>query len=230
MYSSDYFSGLEEVLGAEGMGIAMGMFVIVLIIYLLVAVVSILNYVFTSAALFSVGKRRGLKLYGMAWVPVGQLWLLGCIADQYDRKATGKDKKLGRFMLFGYIALVVAVIASLIAILVGAVGIGTSEMMGAAASSGGIAALIVGAVLLLLVWLFLIVWTVFYYIALFKFFRSCSPKNSVWMLVLSILIGALFTSICMLCVRKQDGGFEALQQEREAAGTKELAEAEATEN
>ncbi|MBR4078691.1 MAG: hypothetical protein IKK29_00625, partial [Christensenellaceae bacterium] len=63
MYSTDYFEGLEEVLGAEGMGMAASIMGIVLIAYFLFLIVGILNYVFISLALYTVGKRRGLKLY-----------------------------------------------------------------------------------------------------------------------------------------------------------------------
>ena len=215
MYSTDYFEGLEEVLGAEGMGMAASIMGIVLIAYFLFLIVGILNYVFISLALYTVGKRRGLKLYGMGWVPIGQHWLLGSIADQYDNKAKGKNMKLGKFLLIGSIIGFAVAIISLIVVAVGAIGLMSAEMMGAE-GTGSIAALIVAMILLLLVYIFLIVWLVFYYIALFKFFKSCSPKNAVWMLVLSIIIGGLFTSICMLCVRKKDCGFEELKQEEPA--------------
>ena len=50
------------------------------------------------------------------------------------------------------------------------------------------------------------------------------------MLVLSIVIGGLFTSICMLCVRKKDGGFEELMQDAaEEAPAEEPAEEAAEE-
>ncbi len=215
MYSEAYFDGLEEVLGAEGMGMAATILGVMMIVYVLLFIVAILNYVFVSLSLYTVGKRRGLKLYGMAWVPFGQNWLLGCIADQYDRKAKGKDKKLGKFLLIGSIVAVSVAILVLVVTMVSSISMISAEMMGGIAT-GGIAALVISMIVILLVYIFLIVWLVFYYIALFKYFKSCSPRNAVWMLVLSIVIGSLFTSISMLCVRKKDGGFEALQQEEPA--------------
>jgi len=228
MYSSDYMSGLEEVLGAEGMSMATTMMAVLLIAYFLLMAVAILNYVFISLSLYTVGKRRGLRLYGMGWVPIGQQWLMGCIADQYDRKAKGKDMKLGRFLLIGYIVALVVAIAATVALVVGALGMLTAEIMGAASAepTGSLTALVISAIVLVLVYLFLIVWTVFYYIALYKFFKSCSPKNAAWMLILSIFSG-LGCAICMLCVRKKDGGFEALPQdalEQEDASEVESAE------
>ena len=50
----------------------------VLIITIAICVVM---YVFEALSLFTIAKRRGIPNYGLAWVPVGNMWIVGKLAD-----------------------------------------------------------------------------------------------------------------------------------------------------
>ena len=45
---------------------------------------AVVMYVFQSLGLYTMAKRRGIKCYGLAWVPIGNLWIMGKLADQFD--------------------------------------------------------------------------------------------------------------------------------------------------
>ncbi len=46
------------------------------------------------------GKRRGVRCYGLAWVPVAQLWVMGSLADGFDNVTKRKNMNLRLIMLF----------------------------------------------------------------------------------------------------------------------------------
>lgn len=56
-------------------------------------------YVFRSISLCTIGKRRGCKLYGFAWVPGLWFWTLGSIADAQE-KSYSKDRKWRHVLLW----------------------------------------------------------------------------------------------------------------------------------
>ena len=50
------------------------------------------GYVLTGISLYSIANRRGLERPWMAWVPGMNVYLLGCISDQYQAIVRGKNK------------------------------------------------------------------------------------------------------------------------------------------
>ena len=75
------------------------------------------NYVLLSLGLYTIAKRRGINKPWLAWVPVANLWLLGCISDQYRHVAHGQVKNKRKSMLILMIVmLVLTVIVSCLAI------------------------------------------------------------------------------------------------------------------
>ena len=45
---------------------------------------SLAIYAIIAGALYMIATRRGVEKPWLAWVPVGQLWLLGAISDHYQ--------------------------------------------------------------------------------------------------------------------------------------------------
>jgi hypothetical protein len=54
--------------------------------------------VFSSYAVFRMGRGLGLRSAWVAWLPGGNLWVMGCIADQYHQLTRGRKSYL-RWML-----------------------------------------------------------------------------------------------------------------------------------
>ena len=81
----------------------MAVFGVLAIFYLIVALLSlalsVVIYIFHSLGLYTIANRRGIHHSWLAWLPVGNLWLLGSIADQYQYVVKGKIKNRRKVML-----------------------------------------------------------------------------------------------------------------------------------
>ena len=49
-------------------------------------------FILLSAGLYTLAKHRHLDRPWLAWLPIGNLWILGCLADQYRTVVQGKEK------------------------------------------------------------------------------------------------------------------------------------------
>ena len=83
----------------------------------------VLVYVLLSWGLYAIAKRRGVRKPWLAWVPIGNMWVLGCIADQYRlharKQKTNRRKTL--LIINGIVALLALILV--ISMLVAAVNI-----------------------------------------------------------------------------------------------------------
>ena len=81
--------------------------------------VSVAGYVLLALGLFTIAKRRKLQNAWMAWVPVLNLWLLGCISDQYCYVTCGQERNRRTLLLVFGIAESVLKVVLLVAMLMG---------------------------------------------------------------------------------------------------------------
>ena len=56
----------------------------------LMPALGIAAYVLLGLGLFALAKNRRIQNPWLAWIPVGNLWLLGCISDQYQYVVNGQ--------------------------------------------------------------------------------------------------------------------------------------------
>lgn len=157
-------------------------------------------YIFLSLSLFTLAKRRGILHPGLAWVPVcGARWIMGSLADQYVYFAEGKVKYQRRLLLWLEVGMYV-----LLGLFFGLMG---GMVAGAVIDNGSQVAAM--AVWMLLGYFLLlaeaIVFAVFQYIALYRIYKSCDPKNTTLFLVLSILFNITMPFFLFAC-RKKDLG------------------------
>ena len=82
--------------GEELAGVALAFYLISMFFSL---VISVAAYVMQSVGLYSIADRRGIKKPWLAWVPVGNMWILGCISDQYRYVAKGQVKNKRKALL-----------------------------------------------------------------------------------------------------------------------------------
>ena len=177
-------------------------------IYLAVIGVCILavlipNYLLTSIGYSTIAKRRGVKGYWLAWIPVAKNWVIGGIADEYDQRHLGCKRRFRVFLLLSAVVNVLSTIvlfAGLAAIipLIGNTMDGNETealknamqmsicleygIMGMAFSSG--------------------LFTAFYYISVYKIIESFTPKLAVLFFILSLFVG-LFLPIWLVVMRKK---------------------------
>ena len=173
--------------------IAVVWMVIMVLFYGFVCMVGIAGYVLSSWGMYSISKRRGISKPWLAWLPIGCDWILGCISDQYQLAAKGKNKSRRKILLGLNLAMIPAIVLYLVAyvmFMVGAMGpafvpSGASDMS-AEVLLVLVSLFMVASVVLLLV--LSVIYIIFMYMALFDLFQSCNPDTGVVFLVLSIVL------------------------------------------
>lgn len=197
--------------------------VIYVVCYVLGWAWSALVYVLSALGQYTIAKRRGIRNPWMAWVPLAQMWILGCISDQYQYVAKGKVRNRRKVLLWLTVVLLVLMVAAGV--------LGGFTMVH---DSLNIATGLVFLFALLVLFAVAVVNMVFTYICYYDLYASCDPGNSVLYLVLSILLNVTMPFFIFFC-RKKDGGMparrkpqapaaEALPEEAPAAAEPEAAE------
>lgn len=195
--------------------------VVVLVILGLILAFGILSYVLCSLSLFQVGKRRGVRLYGLAWVPVASAWVLGGIADIYDGRSRLHHK--WRHVLL-WLAVILAVCGAVWMAFYGYIVV---EMLQGASMSAVDADAMAEAMLNDMEdWIFVIIAVVNIlslasvayiacrYICIYKFFESCRPHSTITFLLLSLILSVTFP-FCMFACRNWDNGVNGKRQNRQ---------------
>jgi len=187
----------------------------IIMFFLIVAVILILVcHIFYAVGLFTIAKRRELRHSGLAFVPVANLWLFGLAADQYDIITTGRNMKLRHFTLWFGIAFAVCYTVYLVYYLDFLNTLFETFSFGSVVPSASL------MILMLIMMLLAIAYAVFYYIALYKIYRSASPENAVVLLVLSIFFSIIIPFV-LFAIRKSDKGLVVHQTNVTAAETKQ---------
>ena len=71
-------------------------------------------YIVASLSMHAMAKGRFIEKAWLAWIPVGNLWILGSIADHYHLCACGRVKSRRKVLMATCIAMVVIYVASMI--------------------------------------------------------------------------------------------------------------------
>ncbi len=205
-YYGPYMGG--EFWEGAGMISVAGIFGVLIVLYLLILFVSlvysVVSYVLHSIGLYTIANRRSIHHSWLAWIPVGNLWLLGSVSDQYQYVVKGKIKNRRKAMLWMYIALVAVYLVWFIFMVVNAFSANNMDT----ANAGAVIGIIVG-VLAIVVLAILI--SVFRYLAYYDLFVSCNPGNAVLFLVLSIVFPVALPFFVFAC-RKKDNGMPPRKQ------------------
>ena len=171
------------------------------------SLISIVMYVLSSLGMYTIANRRGINNAWLAWIPVGSVWILGSIADDYRQKARGEVKNRRTLLMVVTIVMVVltfvafgSVIAPLVEAAIDGDAMDMEDLVDDLLSMG---------FAMMLVSVCSIVYTVFYYICLYELFTSCDPNNKALYLVLSILISWTMPVLIFICRNKDDGMYPA---------------------
>lgn len=178
--------------------------------------IDVAAYIFTALALYTIAKRRGIQKPWLAWIPVVNVWVLGCISDQYRDVALGQVKYRRKTLLWlnivmaalcAMILVAVLIVFSEVALLILTNMTGTEEMKQQVfevlnSTLPLLASMALAAIPLIIVAVF---YCVFYYTALHDLFKSCDPASATLFTVLSILIGISLPVFLFLCRNKDEG-------------------------
>ena len=186
-----------------------GIFGLFYLLYILIiSFAGVGSYVLQSLAYYRIASRRGIRHAWLSWIPVGSIWILGCISDQYQyvvkRQIKNKRKIL---MILGLVSLVLAILVVVLAgILIGtALAFGDSYR-----GNDQLAGVFFGSVfgipvVLLLMSALSIAMVILQYICLYDLFTSCDPSNNITYLILSIFLGFLLPVLLFICRNKDEG-------------------------
>lgn len=182
---------------------------------MVVSSIGIISYVLRSLGLYTISKRRGINHPWMSWVPVLDLWVLGCISDQYQYVVNGKVKNKRKWMLGLNIALAVVyiVLFVFVGILMGGIIAGTVGGMG----EEYLLSKVVGPAVAMLICLIpltvlAIAVMILRYISLYDLYTSCTPQNNVLFLVLSIFM-SVTEAFFIFFLRNKEGGMPPRRQQ-----------------
>ena len=178
--------------------------VVILAIYAIMMAFAILSYVLRSIGLYSIAKRRGIHNPWLAWIPIGDQWIIGSISDQYQYVAKGKIRNRRKVLLGLSIGTYAAAIIMIVAEIVMTIALLDTSLAAIAP------ALVVGVLGLALLGAS-ITMLVFFYIALHDMYQSCHPENAVMFLVLGIFMSFLQPFFIFAC-RKKDLGMPPRKQ------------------
>lgn len=167
--------------------------------------ISIGSYVLQSLGLYELARRREIKYPWLAWLPVGNQWILGSLSDQYSYVAQGRIRNRRKVLIWlsaGFFLLVAAFWSVYLGWIIGVL---SKLAEGAAPDLTGFAPF---AWMLLFGWAFFmlfVVFAVFRYICLYKLYSSCVPESKLLCIILSILF-PVSASILIFAYSKRDGG------------------------
>lgn len=184
---------------------------LVVLVYLALLALSVVMYVLTGISLYQIAKRRGVRCYGLAWVPIGSSWLIGAIGDQYEGIRTGKKQTL-RWWILGLLgaALVMGIVVTALLLSLAFKAYTYSEMMTpdhALQLGGSVFAVVLLYMLLISA---MIAGNVLTFISLYRLYRSTKPQNAVVFLVLSIVFSVTMPFFLFAC-RKYDAPIEMVR-------------------
>lgn len=162
------------------MGSLMSFYMIYMVgLYVTILAFSVISYVLCGKGLSTIARRRGIEKPWLAWVPVGNMWLLGCISDQYRYVVHGLEtNRRGNLLTMGIITTVCSLLLSVLSVFV-------TGMTGSSTESATAVALIF-LVVCYAVLAVAVVQMVMQFKAYFDLFRSCDPDKSLMYLLVSI--------------------------------------------
>lgn len=191
-------------------GLAFAMIGFLLFVWLLVAAVTVVFYVLESLGLYTIAKRRTIHHAWLAWLPVGRLWILGSISDQFQyvvkNKVTNRRKIL---LLLSIVSLLLAIICfSLIGPIQYQISLHNFHLhYNPYAHAGGtLMAVSLTAFIFCVVWFCVSFAKIIYrFIALYDLYTSCSPANNVLFMVLSVFLPVVRPPFIFACRNKDSG-------------------------
>ena len=168
----------------------------------------IVLYVLQAWGLHTIAKRRGISHAWMSWVPVLNLWVLGCISDQYRYVVKGQNKSKRKTLIVLSIILALLYIALIVLLVI--VGINTiGSVAGGMSEYEALQKLLGPAVGMLALLLPMggvaIALMVVRYMAMYDLYTSCNPQNNVVFLVLSIFFNVTEPFFVFFNRLKEDG-------------------------
>lgn len=172
----------EEIAFATGAGLGIGLIIVLFAFLFVLLIFSVVAYVFQGIGIMKMHEKLGLKNGWLAFVPYGNFFAIGKVAEQYV-KANGK--KSAKFSIIILVCGIINVIMSIFSNVLSSL----TKIIPEVVPEGPALLILIG---LLFLSLFVIAFAIFYciifYTALWRIFAIFSNGKATLFLVLSIFL------------------------------------------
>lgn len=183
-----FYGGAERM--EEGLVFFLGAYLMIL---LFTMIVSLVIYVFRSLGLYGMSKNAGISNPWLAWIPIGNLWCIGSLAEKsnlyYGKEKGAWSKLLPAFAIATFLFLPLILLIAVIA--------GLYESLAAVLLILFIYLLMMGVALAL---------TVMTYVALYKVYRLFDPDNATLYMILTVFVNISQPIILFILRNRFPGG------------------------
>lgn len=206
------------------------MLVLAIAFYGALAIVATASYVFSCLGIYTIAKRRGIDKPWLAWLPIGNVWIIGSISDQYQQQMKNKQTKRRKILLgmdiVGYVLSIVFTVVMIVLVIFMSTTM-VSAMYDNYAyddyayndyyyeSYGSDSDLVVAGVVLIIslgsmaasniLLALAIVESVFLYLSYYDVFVSCEPDKALFYLIFSVVVPFALPIALFICRNKDQG-------------------------
>lgn len=175
--------------------------VVYLVFVLLLFIFSVVSYILSSVGMYTIAKRRGIQNPWLAWIPLGNVWILGSIADQFQYVVNGRIRNRRKVLLgLGIVGMLGGFLVQVVNVVM-TIAIGATQGAGSSAAALAITLVLSGLALFVVA----IVSTIYQYISYHNLFTSCKPQSADLYLVLSIVVSFTLPILIFICRNKDEG-------------------------
>lgn len=171
-----------------------------LVIYAISMALSIAFYVLQSLGYHTLAKRRGIANPWLAWLPIGNAYIMGAVADDYNIKARNVKTNYRKILLY----LLIAVFA-LAVMLYPILFVGVFSAIEADSAELGLGVLFTVIIISILLLAVAVTACVFEYISIYRILQSCTPKNAIVYFLLGIFISGTLPFFIFFLRNKDEG-------------------------
>ena len=178
-----------------------GFVIAMIIMYVVVFAIAITNYVLTSLSLYTIAKRRLISNPWLAWLPIGNVWTMGSIADDYDAKMNIK-RKWRVVLLTLTLVVVVMFVVTYVLLFAMIFSLAINSYVTAPEAQDVIGIIIPMYIGILLISICGVALSACSSICMFKIFESTVPHKALKYFLLSLLV-PFASAICLFLSRNQ---------------------------
>ena len=206
-----------SVAGSGAFPSSFGVLVLVLLVVYAVIILAALAlsavvYIAQSISFYTIAKRRGIHNPWLAWIPVGNVWIIGSISDQYQYVKKGQICNFRKWLIGLDLAVAAGAFLMYVPYII--------MVLSAGLDATGLITLALALLVILVAFAMSaasIVYTVFLYMAIYDLFESCTQERAVLYLLLSLFVPCASTILLFICRKKDDGMPPRLEELEEAA-------------
>ncbi len=188
--------------------------VVYLVFVCVIGISGLVSYIFTSLSYYTIAQRRQISNPWLAWIPVGNYWIIGSIADDYDKR-NGINRNWRKVLLTLALIIFSAFIVFYITFIVFCISMAVSTDF--SSFTGAPPLEFISLIIFMYIGLFIavipsIALSACSYVCIYKVFESTVPEKSLKYFLLSLLV-PFASVVCLWRCRNQ--GYSNLPEQNQ---------------